>query len=113
MPKGHIPAVARAECDDTSMWPFRRRAATAPAPGTAEHFHAEVTACMDALNRRLPRLTSRYSVPAVAAALTMQTVAALSVCVRDGRMTREEARQVVLRIGALEFSEADFVDSNE
>jgi hypothetical protein len=95
------------------MWPFRRRATSAPAVGTVEQFHAEVTACMDVLNRRLPRLTDRYSVPAVAAALTMQTVAALSVCVRDGRMTREDARQLVLRIGALEFEEADFFDSNE
>jgi hypothetical protein len=93
------------------MWPFRRRAAARPAPGTAEHFHAEVTACMEALDRRLPRLRHRHSDPAVAAALAMHTVAALSVCVRDGRMTREEARQLVLRIAALEFQEADFFDT--
>jgi hypothetical protein len=92
------------------MWPFRRRAAARPAPGTAEHFHAEVTACMEALNRRLPRLRHRYSDPAVAAALSMHTIAALSVCIRDGRMTREEARHLVLKIAALEFQEADFFD---
>jgi hypothetical protein len=67
---------------------------------------------METLNRRLPRLTDRYSVPVVAAALSMQTVAVLSVCVRDGLMTRQQARQIVLRAGALEFGEADFLDSN-
>lgn len=95
------------------MWPFRRRAVTQPVPGSVEHFHAEVQACSDALNRRLPGITDRYSESAVAVALAMQTVAAFSVCVRDGRMTREQARQLVRRIGALEFKETDFVDSNE
>jgi hypothetical protein len=93
------------------MWPFRRRAAAQPAPGTAQHFHHEVTACMEALDRRLPRLRNRYSDPVVAAALSMHTVAALSVCIRDGRMTREEARNLVLKIAALEFQEADFLDT--
>ena len=93
------------------MWPFRRRAAPRPAPGTAEHFHQEVTACMDALNRRLPRLRHRYSDPAVAAALAMHTITALSICVRDGKMTREQARHIVLRIAAAEFQEADFFDT--
>ncbi len=41
----------------------------------------------------------------------MHTVAALSVCIRDGRMTRAEARHLVLKIAALEFQDNDFFDT--
>lgn len=88
------------------MWPFRRRDASTAPKGTVEYFHSEVSACMDALNPKFKRLRRRYSDPAIAAALAMHTVAALSVCIRDGYMTPDEARDVVRRISELEFDVA-------
>jgi hypothetical protein len=86
-----------------TMWPFRRREASTAPMGTAEYYHSEVSACMDALNPKFKRLRRRYSDPAIAA---MHTVAALSVCIRDGHMTRDEARDVIRRISELEFGVA-------
>jgi hypothetical protein len=92
-----------------TWWPFgpRRAAQTAP-EGTAQHFHEDVVACMEALNPRLRRLRSRYTDPALASALAMHTVGALSACIREGSMTREQARHIVWRIGELEFGEGSF-----
>jgi hypothetical protein len=86
---------------------FMRRRVSAPRapPGTAQHFHEQVVACMEVFNRSLPRLRRRCSDPAVAAALAMHAVGALSACVRYGDMTREQARHMVLQIAALEFAE--------
>jgi hypothetical protein len=73
--------------------------------GTAEAFHAEVVACMEHLSEPLIELRHRNETTAVAGALAMHLVGCLSLCVRSGKMTREQAAHFVAKIGALEFDE--------
>jgi hypothetical protein len=74
-------------------------------PGTTEAFHADVVACMERLAGPLIKLMRRYEATALAGALAMHLVSCLSLCVRSGKMTREQAAHFVAKIGALEFDE--------
>jgi hypothetical protein len=85
-----------------------RKRSDSPPPGSAEYFHWQVSGCMDALMRTIARLRRRFPDPAVAAALSMHAATALSICTRDGKMTREQAKHIVIRIASLEFQEMDF-----
>jgi hypothetical protein len=89
------------------LFPNRKRSDDPP-EGSVLHFHHnQVEACMETLNPHLARLRLQYPDTAVAAALAMHTVIGLTICVSDDKMTRDEARHMVLKIAALEFEELD------
>lgn len=68
-------------------------------------FERQVKAIMKIMTPSLTRLAARQSVRAMAAALIMQTVATISVCVRDGHVTREAAIELVRNLLSLEFGQ--------
>jgi hypothetical protein len=76
-------------------------------PATTEEFHQEVQAIMHRITPFLVRAASPYSPPAAAAALMMQTLACLSVCVRNALLTREQAVHMMRQLVRLEFGDAD------
>jgi hypothetical protein len=85
------------------MWHWRRRSKSSAPEDEAEQFHREVQACTRALNRKVLALTDKYSIPAVAVALSRHVNIALRACIERREITESQARRLVERLSEPEF----------
>jgi hypothetical protein len=83
--------------------PPRKRAPV----GSAQHYHEEVAWLCDKLSFKLAPLRHRHPVSAIAAAMAIHLVSALSKCLADGCLTRDQIRELILRVVALEHTFQD------
>jgi hypothetical protein len=74
---------------------FTSRRRPASPPDTREQFDRDVVACTRILGRKLPALGRRYSIQILAVAMAMHLRAMLTLGIKDGHLTQEQARQLM------------------
>lgn len=67
------------------------------------HLDAQVTGCVQALNRGMPRIARAYSPRVIVLALFLQLEAALAAAIKARQISRKEGDAMIQRLAGVTF----------